>query len=242
MRFQRFLLAALMLLPAPALAQEAPAQEPPSNGFKPDPAWKPLGPSLWFDREGKRLVLRAHVTLRDGYLEHLLCRKNSKEHESVLATDATPRMIHAGLILAGAKEGHPVRFEPEFEPPTGDPIQITLEWTSADGTKQTADARRWVKQQDSDKTLQENWVFAGSQLIKLPDRKEVVYAADSGDLFTVSNFTNAILDLPFASSADNASRSFVANKDEIPPEGTPVTMFLQPAKQEKGASTRDPGQ
>ncbi|MFO0887661.1 MAG: hypothetical protein U0790_00795 [Isosphaeraceae bacterium] len=33
--------------------------------------------------------------LREGTLEHLLCLTNSKEHESILATDAPAVQIHA---------------------------------------------------------------------------------------------------------------------------------------------------
>ena len=58
--------------------------------------------------------------------------------------------------------------------------------------------------------------------------KKTVYTADDGDLITVANFINAILDLPFASTANDADRTFVANTDRIPPRGTVVMMFLRP--------------
>ena len=97
--------------------------------IQPDPAWKSLGRSLWFDPKAKRLVLRARVVLREGYLEHLMCSKGTKEHEAILATDAVPHQIHAGLLLTGAEPGHPVQFVPKFEPPTGsrDRDRIALE-------------------------------------------------------------------------------------------------------------------
>ncbi len=118
--------------------------QPPTDSFQPDPAWKSLGKDIWFDAKGKRLVLRARVALQDGALEHLLCRKGTKEHESVLATEAPARMIHAGLLLVGAEPGHPVRFLPKFEPPAGPAIAIDLEW-ERDGKLLKADARDWVK-------------------------------------------------------------------------------------------------
>src|SRR4051812_14772648 len=115
------------LILAAALTLAAPPPDPP--GPPPaappiDPAWKPLGRSLWFDPRDQRLILRARVALREGALEHLLCRDQTKEHESILATDAAPRAIHAGLLLTGAEPGHPVRFRPKFEPPAGPPIRI----------------------------------------------------------------------------------------------------------------------
>jgi len=206
---------------------EAPRTIP--DDFQPDPSWKALGRSLWFDPAQKRLVLRARVALREGALEHLLCREQTKEHESILATDASPRMIHAGLILTGAQPGHPVRFQPKFEPPAGTPITIELEWTSPEGERQKANARQWVRDVKTRKPLDTDWVFAGSDLFEDPDTKQTIYAADGGDLFTVSNFTASILDLPFASSADDTSRGFEADPRQVPPRGTHVTMSLRPA-------------
>jgi hypothetical protein len=223
--------AALLLLAGFAATppeQKPPFQPgPPVDTFEPNPAWKPLGPALWFDPAQKRLLLRARVVLREGYLEHLLCLNQSKEHESILATAAPPRLIHAGLLLTGAEVGRPVQYEPEFKPPTGTPIRIELDWKGPDGKARHAQARTWVKDEKSGKTLAQNWVFAGSQLFEEKDR--TLYAADGGDLITVANFMSAILDLPFASSANDASRSFVANTEAIPSEGTYVTMTLRPA-------------
>lgn len=220
---------AIMLLVAALLVAAPPdeAAPPPTDSFKPDPAWKALGPSLWFDPREKRLVMRARIALREGPLEHLLCLKGTKEHEAVLATEAPPRLIHAGLLLTGAQQGHPVQFQPKFAPPTGSPIAIEVQWVE-NGKTRTADARRWVRDDRQGTTLDKDWVFAGSTLYDDPITKKRIYAADEGDLITVANFSSAILDLPFASTASDADRSFVANTAQLPPHGTMVTMFLRP--------------
>jgi hypothetical protein len=198
-----------------------------ANALEPSPTWKPLGRALWFDPDTKRLILRARVVLREGPLEHLLCLKGTKEHEAILATDAEPRKIHAGLLLTGAEPGHPVRFEPKFEPPAGTPIAIELRWIK-DGKAQSADAREWVKDEKSKKPLATHWVFAGSMLYDDPITKRRIYAADDGDLFTVANFGSAILDLPLASSASDADRVFSAHTERVPPAGTEVYMRMGP--------------
>ncbi len=222
-------LAALAL--ATALTADPPGEppRPPPDSFRPDPSWKALGPSLWFDAKQKRLVVRARVALREGPLEHLLCLKGTKEHEAVLATSANPRMIKAGLLLTGAEAGHPVRFVPKFEPPTGSPIDIELEWQEAGKTRR-ADARQWVRDERTKAPLDKDWVFAGSELVPDPVTKKPVFTADDGDLITVANFSSAILDLPFASTANDAERSFVANTERIPPHGTPVSIYLRPRR------------
>jgi hypothetical protein len=213
------------------LALAAPPDEPkvppPADTFRPDPGWKPQGPNLWFDPKTRRLILRARVVLREGPLEHLLCLKGTKEHEAILAADTIPLQLHIGLILTGAKQGHPVRFLPKFEPPTGSPVAIELEWREG-GKTHRADARTWIKDEKTGATLKTDWVFAGSDFFDDPVTKKRIYTADDGDLITVANFATAILDLPFASTADNADRIFAANTDRIPPLRTPVTMYLHP--------------
>ncbi len=204
-----------------------PAQRPAADSLQPDPRWKPLGRSLWFDPATKQLVVRGKVVLRVGALEHLVCLKGTKEHEAIVATDAQPRQIHAGLLLTGAEPGHPVRFQPQFQPPTGTSIAIELLWKT-DAKLHHADARDWVKDEKSSKPLAEHWVFAGSELFTDPVTKKQVYAADEGDLITVANFGSAILDLPLASSASDAERVFSANTAHVPPLGTEVFMRLAP--------------
>ncbi len=217
--------ALLALFATLALAGPADDPPPPTDAFKPDPAWKPLGKDAWFDPKGRRLVLRARVALQEGVLEHLLCRKGTKEHESILATEAPARVIHAGLLLAGATPGHPVKFQPAFEPPTGPAIAIELEWGEP-GKIRRVDARDWVKDLGTGKPLARDWVFAGSELFEDPRTKAMIYAADDGDLITVANFPASILDLPYRSSASDADRGYAADPDRVPVRGTPVIMYL----------------
>lgn len=205
-----------------------PGQHPAATTLEPSAQWKLLGRSLWFDPENKQLIVRAKVVLREGPLEHLVCLKGTKEHEAILATDAQPRQIHAGLLLTGAEPGHPVRFEPKFEPPAGTPIAIELLWRT-DGKLHRSDARTWVKDEKTGKPLAEHWVFGGSDLYTDPITKKINYAADEGDLITVANFGGAILDLPLASSASDADRIFAANTAQVPPLGTEVLLRLGPA-------------
>jgi hypothetical protein len=217
----------LLALSAPLWTQDP---EPPrADPFQPNAAWKSLGKDIWFDAKQKRLILRARVCLRDGYLEHLLCSARSKEHESILATEAPPAMIQAGLLLTGIEPGKPVQFQPDFAPPKGPAVAIELQWIDHLGKPQTSDARKWVKGEKTSKELAPHWVFAGSYFVEDPTTGRRRFAADGGDLITVSNFTSAILDVPIQSSASDAERSFVAFTDRIPPLETGVTLILKPA-------------
>ena len=205
---------------------QPPAQEAAKDDYKPDPAWKKLSDDLWLDTKTRTLIMRARVCLREGYLEHLVCLDRTKEHESIMATQATPRMIHAGLILVAGDPGSAVKYRPKFQAPTGPKVQIEIEYEE-NGKLKKADARSWVKANDTGKALETNWVFAGSEFFQDPDTKKTVYGADGGDLITVANFPTAILDLPIASSNSDAERGFTAFSDHIPARGTPVTIFIR---------------
>lgn len=227
------LVAGLGLAAAPT--PQPPTPQPPTaaaGSLRPEPGWKAMGPSLWFDPEGRRVILRARVVLREGVLEHLLCRKGTKEHEAIVATEAPPRLIHATMLLAGAVVGHPVEFAPKFRPPAGTPMAIEITWRQ-DGERKTDDARAWVWDEKTKAPLDVDWVFAGSVLYEDRITRRPMYAADDGDLITVANFASAILDLPIASSASDADRMFTANTRRIPPVGTEVFMILRPRRPEK---------
>src|SRR5579864_2016979 len=75
--------------------------------------------TVLYDIKGKRVLLKTHVALQQGSLEMLCCKKQTKEHESILSLDAMAQAVHAGLLTIGAKPGSPVRYNPEFQPPTG---------------------------------------------------------------------------------------------------------------------------
>lgn len=199
----------------------------PATELKPEPAWKTLGRSLWFDPASRTLVMKAKVVLREGPLEHLVCSKGTKEHEAILATDAVPTQLHAGLLLTGLKPGRPVQFAPRLIPPTGDKVKITLRWRR-DGKDHSSDAKEWVMDEVKKTPLAVDWVFAGSQLYHDQATNKMRYAADDGDLITVANFASAILDLPLVSSASDAERSYAANPKTVPPVGTEVFVVFAP--------------
>jgi hypothetical protein len=98
------------------------------------------------DKKGKRVLLKARVVLRQGALEMLCCLKQTKEHESILSLDARAREVHAGLLAIGAQPGMPVRFDPEYQPPTGQKIEIFVNWTDDQGKARRAAAQSWVRQ------------------------------------------------------------------------------------------------
>jgi hypothetical protein len=91
-----------------------------------------LGPSVWLEVVGnqKRILVAAEVCLREvGQigLECLLCGKNKKEYESIMATEADAKVIFDGLKQIGAAPGAPCKYE-LFEAPAGPAIKVKLRY------------------------------------------------------------------------------------------------------------------
>lgn len=114
--------------------------------------------TVLLDAKGKRLVVKSKVVLREGVLEMLACLKQTKEHESILAVDAKAYVIHTGLLALGAKPGRPVQFVREvktpdgetkliedYKPPTGQKIDIYLQWKDKDGKLRRVPSQSWVR-------------------------------------------------------------------------------------------------
>ncbi len=221
----------------------------------------PLDPKgiVQLDRVGKRLLVKTHVVLREGFLEMLACPAQTKEHESILAVAGKAYVIHAGLLALGAKPGAPVRNLPKFEPPTGQPIDIFLQWTDADGKPHRVKAQEWIRYAthryfianmnqlpagvtlpENDETFPLRFFEKFKQLawfgpMTTPQRdKALALSKDPGDLICVSNFPDAMLDLAIKSTdKQDEGLLFEAWTERIPPRGTEVLMELVP-RWEKG--------
>lgn len=226
-------------LPRPPELEE-PKQDPPEEAPPIPDSFKLLNKdkkNLYFEiaKDGTRRVhLLCEVCLREGPLEVFVCKMNSKEHESILHIDVDGREIHAALILANAKPGHPVKFAPRFEAASGTPINITLTYREK-GKIKTCPAGEWIKDKKTGKDFAYGWVFAGSRFLKDPDRPEAppYYTANQGEFICLSNFADAMLDLPVKSSKDAAELIFEVNTPRIPPLGTQVIVTLEPVVEKK---------
>ncbi|MCY2937140.1 MAG: YdjY domain-containing protein [Planctomycetota bacterium] len=214
-----------------------PAQAPDKPEVKKTRLTKSQG--VFLETEGKirRVLVETVVVLRKGQLEEFLCRKNQKEHESILAGDFDARDIHTTLLLANGKAGSPVSYQPTYKAASGSRVKVSVRHPGKDGKVLEEDARRWVKNTSTLKELESDWVFAGSSLFDNPDDpKNPIYLANQGDVICLSNFNTAMLDLPIESSQKAADLLFEAWTDRIPPIGTRVTVVLEVVgeRQEKG--------
>lgn len=184
---------------------------------------------IWIDAPGRRAVVGAEVVLDRGPIEVFACPTGTKEHEAIVATRATAQLVHVALLAIGLEPGHPVQFDPEYAPAEGPAVDVRLRWKDADGAEREARAGDWIRNAETGKPLDVDFIFAGSVFWTDPLDGKEYYQADGGDLICVSNFPTATLDIPIESSQSNDALLFEVFEGRVPPRGTPVEIILAPA-------------
>lgn len=224
MRTIRCLILSAIALAAVPGSPAATAAEPGDR----HPNLKRLSPTeeVWIDPARKEVVVGGRIAIDRGPIEFFACSAGTKEHESIVATKASARLVHAALLAIGLEPGTPVSFDPEYVAATGPRVLVRARWTKDDGTSVTIDAREWVRNTRTGEPLDADWVFAGSSFWTDPADGTEYYQADGGDLICVSNFPTAMLDLPVESSQSNEALLFEAFTDRVPPRGTTVDLVL----------------
>jgi len=185
-----------------------------------------------------RVGMACEVCLREGPLEQFLCKKGTKEHEAIVRVDLDAELVHLAIIAAGGKPGTPTGFlDPKTEqakhtPATGSRVNVLVHYKK-DGKLHTHAAQEWIWDIKRKAPIQHQWVFAGSVFIKDPDNPNAkpYYGANSGDIFSVSNFPYSTLEFPVAISKDDAQLTYEAKTEKIPPLTSKVWVLIEvPAK------------
>jgi len=212
----------------------------PKNPLNPTAELRRLQPDndAWIDVKDKHVVMQGEVCLTQGPLEMFAVTKGTKEHEAVVSVNTKAQVIHAALLAVGAKSGKPVEYVPAYKPPSGDKIEIMLFWTDEKGNQRKAKAQEWVRDVKTKKAMEYPWVFAGSGFYTDEDTKKRFYMAEAGDFICVSNFPDAMLDVPARSTDSNEDLLFEAFTENIPPRGTKVTIVLVPEIEKKAADKK----
>lgn len=218
----------LSAAPPPAVAETADPAAPPAATPDRHPELKRLAPQedVWIDAAKKEVVVGCRIAIAEGPIEVFACPEKTKEHEAIVATRSSARIIHAALLAIGLDPGGPVSFDPVYAAASGPAVAIRMRWKDAAGAEQESRAQDWIRNAETGKPLAADWVFAGSTFWKDPQDGRQYYQADGGDLVCVSNFPTATLDLPIESSQSNEALLFEAFAGRVPPPGTDVEMIL----------------
>jgi len=219
------------------------------------PAEKPILlttlPGIVVDTEKGEVRLEGKVCLQKGALELVVCSEGTREHESVVVVKARPSHVTFALALLGLEPGQPAhRTEAgAFSPPAGETLEIIARFfTVSDEEKARVDKLLAEGAKPEDITVRKTllkevpawkllrltgsevevtrpieWVYIGR-----PEKNMLVAADREGTVACLSNFVEAVIDVPFESTAVNADLLYEANPDVVPPIGTPVELVIRP--------------
>lgn len=178
---------------------------------------------------GGQIAIDAHhPDTPDVYLEMFITAPDSREHESLIVTDIKPSNLHAAFLAAGFESGAPLTRGADGEqiPAHGDPLIIEVAVDQDHPEFQAI--TEWVMHVEHESGIvdDERWagfVFAGSKLTRRG------YEADgAGTIASLTSFGNEVIAPTWTIShlAEIDEPVWIANRDQIPEKGTPVTVRI----------------
>jgi hypothetical protein len=215
---------------------------------------QPLAPGVRVDRAAELVALDGTVVLTQGFLEQLVCTPSTRVHESLIAIDASPRSVHAALLLAGLEPGAPGRWQEvpdgsggwsvDRVRPTGPRVDVSVRWTDEAGASREVPLLEWVRRVDAagdpsaapasgdGAALAGDLVFAGSRIRpNTPSMGEGEhYVADlTGSVVGLVTFGDEVIayDEVIADKVDVDPATWVAWTERMPPEGTRVVVLIR---------------
>ncbi|MEO0512638.1 MAG: YdjY domain-containing protein [Planctomycetota bacterium] len=175
------------------------------------------------------------------YIELFVCSWDSREHESLVVTRVKPSEIHAALLLAGAEPGRPAEFTASpsdrvRSAPTGSPLEVSFSWTR-EGATLAAAPWSWLVHADTGERVdppEPAFVFAGSQTIGpryLADAEGAVAPLVVFDRTVGPGISRGVATIAWnrilSHEASVDEPIWIANKELVPPAGTPVTVRVR---------------
>ena len=174
----------------------------------------------------RRVLVEAAVCLREGLLE-LLMPPRHQEHEAILHSPAFAHEIHAALLAAGGKPGNLAKYsneKPFFTLPAARPSRSP--WSMKEGRRDRDHRRQGMGNANYSQGPRQGLGLSPAAAFQDPDDPKTLpyaYLANNGDVICVSNFVDAMLDLPINSPKENNELAFEAWTERIPPLNAKVT-------------------
>ena len=235
--------------PAPAKQpNQAAKDETPSAKDNPAPGLREIFPHIRADIAARLIEFDGTVPIdcHDPrtprvYLEVTVCTPDTKEHETLVVTQAKPSHVHAALLAAGFNPGSPGSWTWDEKkltahPPKGDALEVTIAYKDKSGTEIESPAISWIVNADNGARFGTGktagaFVFAGSGMVKRQGREW--YDADgSGLLIGLCTFGSESVAWNDVISPDSEVEEpeWIADSNLVPEFGTPVVVRLRPAQ------------
>ncbi len=177
------------------------------------------------------------------YLELIACVRDSKEHESLVMTDARPSHIHAALLAVGLNPGKPATWSQKdgqviSNAPTGDKVRVELVTRGDLGAERVWTPDQWIRSAKSEAPwpgdgmiARGHWVFAGSMTINRAGGEggaDVYKADEEGTVIGLASFGTEIIAWTGVLSPDSQTDEpeWIADARHVPPVDTPVTVRI----------------
>jgi len=155
---------------------------------------------IWADVEKKQVIVRGAICIDDGLLEMFACPRGTKEHESVIS-------IH----------GNPAH---------GTIMNIEVWWNDETGKLVKRRAQDMIRNTDTGKAMDCDFVFGGSDKRYDPYEEREIYFADDGPMINVANQPDAMIDVSIQSSQAAQGSLFETFTENVPAVNTKVYIVL----------------
>jgi len=212
-------------------------------------------PGMTVNVAERYIDIAATLCLDEGLLELVACTKGTKEHESIVAVEASPLHIHTALLVLGATNGQPAMRQPRDPPhagwvdipPSGDPIEVFLVLPDTDGQPVEHTVSSYVAPAGSDEAagsgeggFPDAFLFAGSHLRDNGDGPRTYLADESGNVISIATFGDELLCLDGIHGQGNDALLWQVNPEHLPPVGTKITLRLRVRRPDAAAAPADP--
>ncbi len=188
--------------------------------------------------EAGRVEFPGEITLEAGWLEVAVCRRSTREHESIVVADAVPSVVHAAMLLAGFKPGAPATWDPDTNspiPPRGPLVTIELRFgPSGPEGPGAREVRLESMIEDARARALPEWVFAGSLVRPNPPSMgegEYFLADYAGTFVGLTTFGDEVIAAEEVRSPETGVDPPVwrIREGSVPPVGTPVIVVVRRA-------------
>ena len=241
---------------APKTPTTEPAQKPkpiPASGL--EAALKKLKlPGVTINLKERCVDVDSTVCLDQGALELIVCTKNTKEQESIIAIDAKAKHIHTALLLMGAKSGNPAMQKAVDKektrwvhvPPRGGPVDVFLVVKNKQGKMVERPISDFIEANSDDYGGGQNtpgekpdkkknarfptntFLFAGSFLQGKGHEPRKYIADFSGNVISLATFGDELLCLPGVYGHAAGTLAWQIDATHLPEVGAKVTLRLRP--------------
>ncbi len=136
-------------------------------------------PGITVDVKNHQVSMDAKVCLRRGFLEYLVCKKQTFEHESIFSTTVKGSHLHAALLLIGSE---PSAFVGEewsvlIKEKKATCLALSVEYEVAGAPVRKRISEMLVHRERKDGIVPDHWMFTGSTFYQ--DEGKALYVADS---------------------------------------------------------------